>query len=296
MQLEPSRLTESGQATVEWSALVLLTALALGGLLTLAGTVDGRSFGGFLAHRIVCAAKRACQDGDAALAHAYGAGAADLVRAHAPNIVYEPGERQLPVDWRRCRRLRCAEVADAPRLDAHRSKGGERATVFTRVLRRGGRTYLQYWLYYPQSNTTVLGSDEAWEAAWLIPTVGGLIASPPAYPGFHRDDWEGYVVRLDPNGSAWVRASSHGHWQGCKERACRGRWTAETGWTRVSRGSHAGHIPLPRPDPGERTSTSEGLRLIALENLDRRAYRPKAEGIAPPWRKRVYRDPEAEGS
>ena len=105
MQIEPSRSSESGQATVEWSALVLLTALAIGGLLTLAGTVDGRSFGGFLAHRIVCAAKRACQDGDAALAHAYGAGAADLVRAHAHNVVYEPGERQLPVDWRRCRRL-----------------------------------------------------------------------------------------------------------------------------------------------------------------------------------------------
>ena len=87
--------------------------------------------------------------------------------------------------------------------------------MFTRVLRRSGRTYLQYWLYYPQSNTTVLGSDEAWEAAWLIPTVGGLIASPPAYPGFHRDDWEGYVVRLDPEGSAWV-GQAPGHWQAAR--------------------------------------------------------------------------------
>ena len=38
---------------------------------------------------------------------------------------------------------------DARGLDVHRSEAGERATVFTRVVRRGGRTYLQYWLYYP---------------------------------------------------------------------------------------------------------------------------------------------------
>jgi hypothetical protein len=136
---------ESGQATVEWSAVVLLAALALGALLTLAPAVDGRSFGGFLAHRIVCAVKRGCQDGDVALAGAYGTRSAELVRAHAPNIVYEGGERQLPVDWRRCRRPRCAGAPDAGELDAHRSDSGEPATVFTRVLRRGGRTYLQYW-------------------------------------------------------------------------------------------------------------------------------------------------------
>lgn len=135
---------QSGQATVEWSALALLVALGLVALLTLA-PVDGRSFGGFLAHRIVCAVKRGCQDGDAALARAYGAGTAELVRAHAPNIVYESGERQLPVDWRRCRRSRCAVASDSRDLDAHRSSSGEQATVFTRVLRRGGRTYLQYW-------------------------------------------------------------------------------------------------------------------------------------------------------
>ena len=136
---------QSGQATVEWSALALLVALGLGALLTLAPAVDGRSFGGFLAHRIVCAVKRGCQDGDAALARAYGAGTAELVRAHAPNIVYEPGERQLPVDWRRCRRPRCAVASDSRDLDAHRSSSGEQATVFTRVLSPGGRTYLQYW-------------------------------------------------------------------------------------------------------------------------------------------------------
>ena len=156
---------------------------------------------------------------------------------------------------------------------------------------------MQYWLYYPDSNTTVLGSDKLWEAVWLIPKLRGLVARTPRYPGYHRDDWEGYVVRLEPDGSAWVRGSSHGHWQGCKERDCRGEWTARTGWTRVSRGSHAGDIPLaPGRDLDERTTTSEGLRLIPLETHDRRRYRSHAEGVRPPWRKKVYREPESDES
>jgi len=103
----------------------------------------------------------------------------------------------------------------------------------------------------------------------------------------------------------------------------------ETGWTRVSRGSHAGHIPtrsvsrrrtllealrmLPLPGRGplpaprrvpaipgldfrERTSTAEGLRLIPLEAPGRRRYRAQEGGIEPPWRKPVYGDPEDDRS
>ncbi len=51
---------------------MLLVALGLGALVALAPTVDGRSFGGFLAHRFVCAVKGGCDDGDAELAAAYG--------------------------------------------------------------------------------------------------------------------------------------------------------------------------------------------------------------------------------
>src|SRR3954469_21896378 len=58
--------SEHGQAAIEWTGLVLLVALALGAL-PLAGLhVDGRSLGGFLAHRIVCAAKLGCDGGGAA--------------------------------------------------------------------------------------------------------------------------------------------------------------------------------------------------------------------------------------
>jgi hypothetical protein len=46
----------------------------------------------------------------------------------------------------------------------------------------------------------------------------------------------------------------------------------------------------------ERTTTSEGLRLIPLERLDPRTYRPIDDGIKPPWRKEAYRDPESDAS
>jgi hypothetical protein len=137
---------QSGQATVEWSGIVLMLALALGGLLATAPAIDGRSLGGFLAHRITCPITRDCHDGDAALGRAYGVAMGELVRAHAPNLVYEPGERQIPVDWRRCRRPECANAPDERTLDVHRSDRGKRATVFTRVVHRAGRTYIQYWL------------------------------------------------------------------------------------------------------------------------------------------------------
>ena len=308
---------QRGQASVEWVALVLVATLVLGGLVAVAPVADARPVGGFLAHAIVCAVTRGCQDGDRALARAYGNRDAALARAFAPNLVYERGERSLPVDFRRCRARACSDAPDDPDLDAHRTDAGERATVFARRLRRGGRLYLQYWLYYPDSNSVIGPSDKVWDDSAL--RVLGR------YPGFHPDDWEAYAVRIDRDGTVWARASSHGHWQGCKHGRCRNRWTESTGWTRVSRGSHAGHIPIrevmravrphtayggpspvvthdepliPGRDLRERTSTGDGLRIVPLERLRRarRRYRPLDGGIRPPWRKRAYREPESDGS
>lgn len=109
-------------------------------------------------------------------------------------------------------------------------------------------------------------------------------------------------MRIDRVGRVSARASSHRAYQGCKLRRCRNRWIAATGWTRVSRGSHAGHIPI-RPRPGwnrplypgprldERTTSAPGVRLVPLETLDKDSYRPLDGGISPPWKKRVYVDP-----
>ena len=318
---------EHGQATVEWPAAVLFVACALGALATFGRHVDGRSLGGFLAQRIVCAVKGDCARRDAALARAYGTRDAALVREHAPGLVYERGERQLPVDYRRCRSVRCARAPDDPDLDVHRSDSGQRATAFTRVVRRSGRTYILYWFYYPDSNSSWMGSSDAWRALRATSPPFRLanraLRGSEDYPGFHPDDWEAYAVRLDRDGSVWARSSAHGHWQGCLAPSCRGEWIGGTGWTRVSRGSHAGHVPVgARLDPpaagrwpgrqqhdhswvphypgvhlDERSSTAEGMRLVPLEELPRNSYRPLAGGgIGPPWDKEAYDDPESQGS
>jgi hypothetical protein len=303
---------DRGQASVEFVALLLLACLALGALLALSGGFDGRDAGGFLAHHFTCAVSRRCVAGERQLTAAYGARDAATVRALAPNLVYERGERELPVDWRGCRRVSCSLAPDDAGLDAHLA--ASRATAFTHVLRRGGRLYVQYWLYYPDSNTTVAGSDRVWARAL------GWIAQ---YPGFHRDDWEGAFVRVDRDGRTWRRASSHGHFQGCKWADCRNRWVRDTGWARVSRGSHAGHVPfrseprarrphaprvpryIPAPPPPrripvwpghglhERSTTGEGMRLVPLEALDPGNYAPLDADVLPPWAKNAYLDPEA---
>jgi hypothetical protein len=324
---------ERGQASVELVALLLLVSLAFAAAVAVSPMMDGRSLGGFLTHHLMCAATGSCHQAEEALEVAYGEELAGTIRDQAPNLVYEPGEPELPVDWRRCRQASCASAPNDPALDAHlgdgRGSGGQRvrATAFTRVIRRGGRLYLQYWLYYPDSNSAVGGSDLAWERSWILPRLRDLLFGTPDYPGFHRDDWEGFFVRIDPDGSTWVRASAHGHYQGCKWHECRNQWIRPTGWVRVSRGSHAGHVPFlvtprphdPRNGPGvprfitppqspaphrprvpqvpgrnldERSTSGEGLRLIPLENLDRDSYLPLDGEVKPPWQKRAYSDPE----
>jgi hypothetical protein len=185
-------------------------------------------------------------------------------------------------------------------------------------VRRGDETFIQYWLYYPDSNSVLPGTRRLWAMSPGVRLGSRIVTGKRGYPGYHPDDWESYQVRIAPDGSARVRASSHHDYQGCKQRRCRNTWTGWTGWTRVSKGSHAGHIPLRREPVGprrwaprgrqrhqgyryvplvpgrdlhERTSTSAGLRLIPLERVDTRAYRALDPGIRPPWLKEVYRDP-----
>src|SRR5919202_2822132 len=167
-----------------------------------------------------------------AVVAAYGERDAALVRRFAPSIVYEPGTHTLPVDFRRCRSHRCSDAPDDPSLEVNRStRTGTPAAAFTHVVRRGGETFLQYWFYYPDSPSTFMGSHAV------------LKHAPGGDPADHRDDWEGYQVRLGRDGRAFVRATSHHWYQGCKELQCRNRWIAWSGWTRVSMGSHAGHVP-----------------------------------------------------
>ena len=126
--LDPAPVTgERGQASVEFVALVSLCCLAFGALLALRGGFDGRDAGGFLARHLVCAVTGRCDRDEARLVAAYGERDAASVRALAPNLVYEPGERELPVDWRECRRVSCSRRPGRPRAGRPRAGHGPAA-------------------------------------------------------------------------------------------------------------------------------------------------------------------------
>ncbi|HEX8067649.1 MAG TPA: hypothetical protein VF520_14110 [Thermoleophilaceae bacterium] len=313
--------SERGQASVEWVAAVLCVSLALGAAGAGLVRVDGRPLGGALAHAIACGVRGGCDRERDALASAYGERDAELVRRFAPSIVYERGTLTLPVDFRRCRSHGCSDAPDDPDLDAHVSaRGGMPATAFTHVVHRDGETFVQYWLYYPDSTTTAANAAGVWSRS-----VGAILGKP--WTGHHADDWEGFQVRVGPDGRALSRATSHHGYQWCKQRRCKDRWGPWTGWTRVSRGSHAGHVPTvaertapwspvgrgaryrrtpprrPRDRPAypgvdmrERTTTADGLVLVPIESVDTSAYRPLDPGIVPPWRKEVYEDPTSDST
>jgi hypothetical protein len=263
---KPMRRSEAGQATVEWSALLLAMAILLGGIAYAAVRADAWNLGDKLLHGVTCALGGGCGGEGDAVAAAYGADTAELVRRYSPNVAYEARSAELPIDFRRCRTLECSNGSANPSEIRH-SSAGLPVTAFTRVVDRraaGGALYLQYWFYYPESFSAGIG--RIFGHSW---------------PGYHRDDWEGYQVRVTPDGKVSARATSHGSYSS--------PWTGLTGWYRVSGGSHAGQVA--GPSSGERTTPGAGLALAPLERLAGLAAQQFA--ITPPWLKDVYRDPES---
>jgi hypothetical protein len=307
--------SERGQSTVEWVALILLAALLLLGMLALGGrALPGGELARAILGRIVCAVRMGgCgDDGANALALAYGAELAAVVRDEAPHLYYEKDMVALPVDFRRCREPACSDGAAAG--VATRSSSGEPVAAFVHVIdcrpsalesgeeagydcsgAAAGNLYVQYFFYYPTSATAPWGEA-----------------------GFHEDDWESWQIRVEPGGNAFVRASSHhgynyefskvngasdagGSVGGAINDAIeavgarpRGGWGPDTGELHVSGGSHAGNAKRDFYEPG-RTTPASAVRLIPIESLsDRDLAALFAKGIKPPWRKAVYTDPESE--
>jgi hypothetical protein len=302
---------DRGQATVEWVGLLALVGLVLVGVLAAGVRVPGVELARVVASRILCAASLADGCGDEpVLIAAYGTEVGKLVREKMPMLAFERGSRALPVDYRRCREPACADGAD--RGLVHRSDQGLAVTAFVHVVdcrageapwpeaggadcsgERAGNLYIQYWLYYADSATL---RD--------VPVVGGA--------GYHADDWESVQVRIGADGEVDQRASSHhgynyggvANWasdvgfgpvnaaaEAVGARRDNG-WGPETGILLVAGGSHAGNATgIPQVDrftPGRR------VHLIPLEPIavtDTTAF-----AISPPWRKRAWRDPEAEGT
>ncbi|MFN8161245.1 MAG: hypothetical protein U0R52_09430 [Solirubrobacterales bacterium] len=305
-------MEQRGQASVEWVALTLLVALALGAAVAAGVRLPGVALARALSTRILCAVSLSGDCGERfALAEAYGEEVAALVRGHAPGLAYEQGMRALPVDFRRCRRTRCGDGAEQGYVA--RSAAGQPVVAFVHVVDcrsragvsaagdcsgpRRGNLYIQYWTYYPDS-ATLRG----------VPVAGAA--------GYHRDDWEGVQVRIGPDGEADERATSHagynygrgpGNWASDAgigplrdlEEAVglrrAGGWGPETGWLFVSGGSHAGSA-VGEPWRVGRVTRRRDLRLVPLEPVAAGAAGRTRFVIAPPWRKAVWRDPEASGT
>jgi hypothetical protein len=148
-----------------------------------------------------------------------------------------------------------------------------------RTGRHGPSWTPQYWAYYPGSDTRIYGDS-----------------------GFHHDDWESEQLRLGAAG-AQARASSHhgynyvggaSNWLSDAGITHRSAWGPDQRRYYVSGGSHAGHATESAPDP-YRWTPGDAVRLVPLEPIA--AAQPDTEfAITPPWRKRVWTDPEYTGT
>ena len=284
--------SQSGQATAEWTGLVLLVSLLVASLAVLAGPLPGTELARAIGARLQCAVGI---DGDcdaveeSRLAAAYGEEVAGLVAEHAPTLRYEQGMLELPIDFRDCREDACSVSSQAN--SAWRTVAGLPATAFVHVIdcrgaaaatprcarERAGRLYVQYWLYYPDSQTEPFGDR-----------------------GYHRDDWESFQVRIGEQAEA--RASSHhsynyeggvSNWPSDAGVDTKSAWGPFTGELHVSAGSHAGHVF--DEERGDRHTPAARLRLLPLEGLSA-SERATEFAVTPPWEKQVFRDPEHEGT
>jgi len=301
---------ERGQGTVEWVGLVCLVALLVAGMVAAGVRVPGTALAEAIASRVLCAAALADDCGDEpALIAAYGTGVGKLVRDHMPTIFFERGSKAVPVDFRHCRSTTCG---DAPPHDiVRRTETGLPVTAFVHVIdcrpqavedteaagadcsgERRANLYLQYWLYYADS-ATLRGA----------PIVGAS--------GYHRDDWESVQFRIRPDGAVDERASSHHGYNYDQSTANwvsdagigplraaaeaidlrpHGGWGPETHVLFVSGGSHAGDT-IGTPNVG-RVVLAGDIHLVPLEGIGVRSRARFA--VTPPWRKRVWLDPEAD--
>ena len=185
-----------------------------------------------------------------------------------------------------------------------RSDGGRPVTAFTHVVDcrtgaadatetagmdcsgpRARNVYLQYWFYYPGSATGEGSTPLKRPIRWASGKLG--------HSTFHPDDWESYMVRIGPGGRS-ARASSHyGYEYDRFSIAGRpGGWGPETGTVYISGGSHAGRAGSSRSV--SRMTKDHRVRLIPIETLAGRESEVFA--ISPPWRKRVFLDPEYGGT
>jgi len=284
---------ERGQGSIEWLALLSIVALLLLGLVAVGIPPSGAALARSIASRILCAAAIADSCGDEpVLIAAYGSEVGELARRHMPELLFEQGSRAVPVDFRRCRTTACGDGALPVTAFVHVIDCRAEPEGYDCTCPRAGNLYIQYWTYYADS-ATLRG----------VPIAGER--------GYHRDDWESVQIRIRPDGSVDQRASSHHGYNHARSVANWGSdsgigilndvaetlgarphngWGPQTRVLLVSGGSHAGNVA--GDHDGERRTPARNVHLIPLEQVaaeDRSRF-----AVTPPWRKRVWLDPEAE--
>ena len=263
------RRSQAGQATVEWSALLLALAFALAALTVVVARTDAWGLGERIVHALVCAVDGGCEERDS-LDLAYGDELAEAVRAHAPNVVYERSSAALPIDFRRCRETGCSDGPDAARaIDRSRQRAARDG-----LHARGG---------------------PARRRRRALPPV--LVLLPGELHRRHRPDLRRRMARL-PSGrlgglpgaclagrQVAARATAHGEYAS--------DWSDSGGWYRVSGGSHAGQL-VEAAARRARHARRPSSTLVPLERLGGTGRYTFA--VTPPWRKEVYTRPESASS
>jgi len=289
---------------------VLVVSLAFCALVAAGVNVPGDGLARAIASRLVCAVNlgEGCGGEPSALVLEYGAEVAELVSNHVPTLEYEEGMLALPIDYRDCREVACAQGAESGRISE--TNAGEPVTLFSHVVDcrdpeapdppwaicigdAAGNLYLQYWAYYPDSKTAPFGDA-----------------------GFHPDDWESFQVRIGRPEKVEERASSHhGYngeggdpindtgWFGGKP-----AWTDATGRYSISSGSHAGRVgtdpadkQIRRPSAiqrmPQRWTRPEDIHVIPIESFsDEWDEYEGSPDHKPAWLKDVFVYPEATGT
>jgi hypothetical protein len=192
---------------------------------------------------------------------------------------------------------------------------------------RSGNLYVQYWLYYPDSSSLPLLQPaidgpplnaqafhhDDWEGMQVRVTPQGTESRATSHNGYN----------YDASPLSWPSDAGVSH---------RAAWGTATGKLFVSGGSHAGHVHEHRrlsirrvgkagaaasvdayamargkrapaklpgrltvPPARSRWTPASRLVLIPIEALDGHALATRF-AIPPPWEKRVYRDPEDQGT
>ena len=282
-----------GQSTIE--LLVLLgVAIGLTLLVAIAARADGGSVRQHLIESIPGHRPERRDDRWALRSDPYG----PLIRRYVPTIILERDrygeDAAVPTDPGICRKPWCAALGTGrPAIFTHLVRKSGSAT---RAAGRGeqGVTYIQYWFYYPDSKT-------------LHTPVADL-------QGYHRDDWEGMIVRIPDGGEPAARVTAHqglvGSARGWTVSAGGATLASNPGWQPIAEhpviyraaGSHANgfvregiDMPLDRWNGDLARVPWSAFTLVAADTAPalRFRYDPAA---TPPWMKALWTHPEVTGT